>query len=188
MSPPPARPPLAALLATLAYVALVAVLLAIALGGAMDVVARRDAVIAARDTLDRLSGRSGPRNGQIPSRDVPPSREVSPFLEGPTLTVAGAALMERVSDAVIRSKGRITSSQVELQGAPFGADFVGVGASIEIAQPHVQALLYDLEAGQPFLFVHQLTARPSAREVDGGGADGQMQLTLTLYGRWQGRP
>ena len=40
----------------------------------------------------------------------------SPFLEGQTLTVAGAALLQRVADAVTKVGGNVLSSQVDVQG------------------------------------------------------------------------
>ena len=109
----------------------------------------------------------------------------SPFLEGPTVTVAGAALMQRVSIAVTQLDGRITSSQVELLSTQFGDGFVGVTASLEIAQPDLQKLLYDLEAGMPFLFIDQLVAQGPAASGDSEGA--RMRVLLTVYGQWQGQ-
>jgi general secretion pathway protein M len=107
----------------------------------------------------------------------------SPFLDGPSVTVAGAALLQRVAGAVSMAGGTVQSSQVEVAGAQGG--MVKLNVSCEIAQPNLQRLLYDLEAGMPFLFVDELTAdMPQA--VAAAGGDGRMQVQLAVSGQWQG--
>ena len=76
-----------------------------------------------------------------------------PFLTGKTITVAGAALQERVEAAVKRAGGNVLSSQIDLQGPRAAEGFVGLTESLEIGQASLQNLLYDLEAGMPYLFV-----------------------------------
>ena len=95
----------------------------------------------------------------------------SPFLEGQTLTVAGAALLQRVADAVTKVGGNVLSSQVDVQGVQAKDGFVSVLASCELDHAALQRLLYDLEAGMPFLFLEQLVAqsrRPPQRRRAGG--------------------
>lgn len=173
-------------LATLGYAALVAVLAAIAFGALSEIAEKRAAVAEASDLLDRLQG----RRPMVPGTGGGPVNlwTGSPLLEGSTVTVAGAGLLQRVSSAVARFDGRITSSRVELLSTPFGPGFLSVSASLEIAQPDLQKLLYDLEAGLPFLFVDELVVQghgASAEAADGREA-GRMQVTLTVYGQWQG--
>lgn len=176
---PAARPDWRAALAASAYAALVAGLAIAAYGVVAELAAQRDAVVAAEDRLARLQGRTTPPAG-VPS-GLPAG---SPFVEGPTLTVAGAALMQRISGAADRAEGRITSSQVALQGNEFGPGFVGVTANLEIAQPELQRLLYDLEAGMPFLFIDQFAGQAPTAGAD--SEDGRMRVQLTVYGQWQG--
>lgn len=176
---PAARPDWRAALAAFAYAALVAGLAIAAYSAVAELAAQRDAVAAAEDMLARLQGRAASPAG-VPM-GLPAG---SPFLEGPTLTVAGAALMQRISGAVDRAEGRITSSQVELQGNEFGPGFVGVTANLEIEQPELQKLLYDLEAGMPFLFIDQIAAQAPTAGAD--SEDGRMRVQLTVYGQWQG--
>src|SRR6185295_12857992 len=83
-------------------------------------------------------------------------RPGTPFLEGPTVTVAGAALLQRVATAVGNVGGTIQSSQVDVAGIEAKNGLVGLVVSCEMEQPALQKLLYDLEAGMPFLFVDQL--------------------------------
>lgn len=167
-------------LAALGYGVLVAGLVAVAAGAVSDLLARQAAVAEAQDLLDRLQGRKPQRPGAAGGA----AAQGSPFLEGPTVTVAGAALVERLVAAADRAGGRIASSRVELGTSPLGPGFVAVAATIEIAQPDLQNLLYDIEAGQPFLLVDQLVVQGQAGSAEAD--EGRMQVTLTVHGRWQG--
>ncbi|MDI4666028.1 type II secretion system protein M [Xanthobacter autotrophicus] len=168
------------LLAMLGYGALVVALLAVAAGAVGELMDKRAAVAEASDALDRLQGRKPARAG-----DGAEPWAGSPMLEGPTVTVAGAALMQRVAAAAERAGGRITSSRPELQGATYGAGAVAVAASLDIGEDDLQKLLYDLEAGQPFLFVDQLVVQGRGQ---GSAQPGMLNVTLTVYGQWRGAP
>jgi general secretion pathway protein M len=126
--------------------------------------------------LERLQGRkAAPADGGTMTG--------SPFLEGPSVTVAGAALLQRVAGAVTKANGSIQSSQVDVVGSQSG--MVKLQISCEIAQADLQRLLYDLEAGMPFLFVDELTAdMPQA--VGANDGVGRMHVQLALSGEWQG--
>lgn len=171
------------LAAVLGYAALVAVLGAIAFGAVSQLMERQTAIAEARDMLDRLEGRK-PLNAA--ARAGIEDHAGSPFLEGPSLTVAGAVLMQRVSSAVEQADGHITSSRVELEAAAFGPDFVAVTATLDLPAAELQNLLFDLEAGQPFLFVGQLVVQGQGDAAETTKAP--MRVTLTVYGRWQGAP
>ncbi|MFS8039320.1 type II secretion system protein GspM [Xanthobacter sp. AM11] len=165
-------------LAALGYGVLVAGLCSLAVGAVTDLLARRAALAEAQELLDRLDGRkahSGPGSE---------AASAAPMLEGESVTVAGAALVERVTAAVDRAGGRITSARVDLAPAAFGPGFVAVAVSVEIAPPDLQILLYDIEAGQPFLFVDPLLVQ--GQQEAGEEDEARMQATLTVYGRWQG--
>jgi len=167
--------------ATIGYGALVAVLVYLAAGAIADILGRRAAVAAAADVLDQLQGRRPAASTVAGATGGGPIG--SPFLEGPTVTVAGAALLQRVATAVNRVGGNVLSSHVELQGAQFGVGYIGVTASCEIEQPALQQLLYDLEAGMPYLFVDQLVAHAPLSSA--GPQPERMRLLLTVYGQWQ---
>lgn len=167
-------------LAALGFVAFVAVFLAAAWIAVADIVARRNAVDAAADMLARLEGRTrlyadvNAASGPMPAG--------SPFLEGQTVTVAGAALLQRVAGAVTKLGGNVLSSQVDLQGTQAKDGYVSLIASCDIEQAALQQLLYDIEAGMPFLFVDQLVAQAPASPSEGG----RMRVLLAVSGLWPG--
>lgn len=177
----PRRP---ALLAALGYGAAVLLLAHMAVSAVGGLLEKREAVATADEILGRLQGRRPPAADGTAAPAGPPAG--SPFLEGPTVTVAGANLMQRVGAAVTRYDGRIMSSRVELQGSEFGPGFLGVTANFEIPQGEMQKLLYDIEAGMPFLFVDQLVVQGPSTSAGGSDDDTRLRVLLTVYGQWQG--
>ena len=107
----------------------------------------------------------------------------SPFLGGETITVGGAALLQRVAGAITRVGGSVQSSQVDLQGPKSKDGYITLLISCEMEQANLQKLLYDLEAGMPFLFVDQLVVqgpqefdrRGQRPHADLGGGVGSME-------------
>jgi general secretion pathway protein M len=166
--------------AALAYAGLVGVLVVVVISSIVDILGQRAAVAASAEMLAQLEGRkpagSGGRTVDVPM----PSG--SAFLEGATVTIAGAALLQRVASAVTKHGGNVLSSQLDLQGTQAKAGFVSMVASCEIDQPALQPLIYDLEAGMPFLFVDQLAVQ--APTVTSG--EGRLRIVLAVSGQWQG--
>jgi general secretion pathway protein M len=167
------------LVAVATYVALVMVLLAVAVTSLVDILGHRESVAAATAMLEQLEGRkplaAGGRSGEAGA----PSG--SAFLEGGTVTVAGAALLQRVATAVTKVGGNVLSSQLDLQGPQAKAGFVSMVANCELEQSSLQSLLYDLEAGMPFLFVDQLDI-----QVGTSPGDNKLRFPLGVSGQWQG--
>jgi general secretion pathway protein M len=166
-----------------AYVGLVFVLLFATWYAVGDLVDRQQAATQAEELLAQLDRvRSSPNApGAAGPSEAP---QGSPFLEGPTVTVAGAALLQRVAGAVTRFGGSILSSQVDVQDAATKAGRVSLVASCEVAQVELQKLLYDLEAGMPYLFVDQLTVEAPDTATRGEG--GRLRVVLGVSGQWQG--
>jgi general secretion pathway protein M len=169
------------LIAVVLYVVAMGGLLAIAGMAVTDIVDRQHALAQTSDLLDQLRGRK-PRGGAAVSAEHPGT----PFLEGPTVTVAGATLLQRVAAAVGNVGGTIQSSQVDVSGIQAKDGVVGLIVSCELEQPNLQKLLYDLEAGMPFLFVDQLDVQvPQTTALNEGGS-GRVRVVLGVSGQWQG--
>jgi general secretion pathway protein M len=109
----------------------------------------------------------------------------SPLLEGPTVTVAGAGLLQRVAAAVTQVGGTELSSQVDLQGAQSKEGYVSVVVNCELEQPALQKLLYDLESGMPFLFIDQLDVQ--SLNAPSAAPTGRLRVLLAISGQWQAR-
>jgi general secretion pathway protein M len=168
------------IVAAIAYAALVLLLLAIIASSIADILGQRAAVGASVAMLEQLEGRKLPASkGRAGSAEMPTG---SPFLEGATVTVAGAALLQRVAGAVTKFGGNVLSSQLDVQGTHAKAGFVSMIASCELDQQALQPLLYDLEAGMPFLFVDQLSVQAPATS----SGEEKLRVLLAVSGQWQG--
>ena len=165
----------------LSYGAVVLCLALVAGVALADIYDRMNAVANAKEYLDRLDGRKKP----LAATDAGVETVVSgsPFLEGPTVTVAGAALQERVGVAVKKAGGNVLSSQIELDGPQAASGFVDLSEIFEIDQASLQPLLYDLEAGMPFLFIDTLVVQ--APQALGEAEGGRMRVQIGVSGQWQ---
>jgi general secretion pathway protein M len=169
-------------LAATIYAGLVVVLLFTVVTSIADVVGQRDEVASASAMLEQLEGRR-PAAVRGPSGDVTmPSG--SAFLEGATVTIAGATLLQRVAGAVTKFGGNVLSTQLDLQGTQSKTGFLSMIASCEIDQSELQKLLYDLEAGMPFLFIDQLVIQTPLTSSGSGGV--RLRLLLAVSGQWPG--
>jgi len=164
--------------AAIAYAGLVLVLVATIVSSVVDSLSQRAAVAASAAMLEQLEGRK-PTNGRSAEASMPSG---SPFLEGATVTVAGAALLQRVAGAVTKFGGNVLSSQLDVQGTQAKAGFVSMIANCELDQPALQPLIYDLEAGMPFLFVDQLSIQAPTTS----SGEGKLRILLAVSGQWQG--
>ena len=147
-----------------------------------DILDHQRALAQTSDLLDQLQGRRARGAGASSLAKEHPG---SPFLEGPTVTVAGANLLQRVAAAVSTVGGTIQSSQVDLLGAQAKDGFVGLVVSCEMEQPALQKLLYDIEVGMPFLFVDQLDVQVPQTTALNDTASGKIRVVLGVSGQWQ---
>jgi len=135
------------------------------------------------EVLARLEART-PHSGREPVQAADSEPAGSSFLGGQTVTIAGASLLERVTDAIARVGGSLVSSELDPQGVQSRDGFLKVIATCEVEQKALQQLLYDLEAGKPFLFIEQLVVHGPPSTGEGG----RMRVVLGVSGLWRARP
>lgn len=143
----------------------------------IEVLEQRAAVASVSDILERMEAQN-PLRSRTAVSDVS-VQTGSPFLEGTSASVAGAALLQRVTAATSRMRGNTLSSQVDLRGSQSKTGFITVTSSLEIEPAYLQQLLYDLEAGMPYLFIDQLV-------VQGSAEGGKLRVLFAVSGQWQG--
>lgn len=136
---------------------------------------------AAQNMLAQLEGRSPRAKGENGS-EFAGGPTGSPFLEGKTLTLAGAALLQQVVKAVNHIGGDVVSSQVNLQEAAAKQGWIGLTVSCDINEPGLQPLLYEIESGMPFLFVRQLLVQAPTQGLE----QSRMHIVLDVTGQWRG--
>jgi len=169
--------------AAILYVGVVMVFAITAWTTVAEILQRREAVAATAAVLSQLEGRT-PAVPRGRGKAADPVTTGSPLLDGGTVTVGGANLLQRVAGSITRLGGNILYTQVDLEGPQAKDGFVGVTVSCEVEQTALQQLLYDLEAGMPFLFVDQLVAQGPA--VPGMTPEGKLRVLIAVSGQWQG--
>ena len=172
----PAPPSVAALV----YAGLLLVLIAATTLPIKSVLDQWDEVAALTGTLRLLDAHS-----MVPAHQDGEGviRKGSSFLEGPTVTVAGAVLLQRLGDVVTRHSGSMSSSQLDVQGPRANDGHISVTANLEVAEVALQSVLYELEAGMPYLFVDELVVEGNSSLATSGG---KLRVTITVSGQWQG--
>ena len=161
----------------LCYCALIVALLLAAVFSVIGLVQRHQRLGETAEVLSHFEHPkrlASPERGQAAGDDP----QGSPFLQGPTVTVASAALLQRVTTAITHAGGNLVSSGVEPQDSRSADGLVRISATCEIEHEALQQLLYDVEAGMPFLFVDQFAAEVPASAKDGG----RMRVTLKISG------
>jgi len=143
---------------------------------------QRATLVDSIDILSRLDARQPNSGAGAATPGAVPAG--SPFLGGETITVAGATLLQRVASAISQYGGTVQSSQVDLQGPQAKDGFVTLVISCEMAQPGLQKLLYDLEAGMPFLFFDQLVVQGPQQSVAPGAE--RLRILIAVTGQWKG--
>jgi general secretion pathway protein M len=149
-------------LAVVAYVGLVIALLAVSVLLVVDLRDKSAEIAAAQMRLDQLSERSRSSLSASNTSNAGPSG--SPFLDGKTITIAGAALQQRIEAAVAKADGLLTSSQLELDGPDAKNGFVNL-------------------TGMPYVFVDKLSIQ--SPEVFGEPESGRMRMTIGVAGQWR---
>jgi general secretion pathway protein M len=162
----------------LVYAALVIGLLSVAQTALFDLFEK----LSAASTEERLLAQLD----SVPTAHVGsgtgPKPNVSPFLEGPSITVAGAALQQRFGDAVQKAGGHVMSARIELQGPQAKEGYIALATDFEMDQRAIQPFLYDLEAGVPFLYINTLLIQPAVEER----VESNMRVQILVSGRWMG--
>jgi len=165
-----------------AYFILIVAFLATIWIALANILEQRASLASAVDILNQLEARQQIADpATMPAGAVPAG---SPFLGGETITVGGAALLQRVAGAITRVGGSVQSSQVDLQGPKSKDGYITLLISCEVEQANLQKLLYDLEAGMPFLFVDQLVVQGPQESTVAGNA--RMRILVAVSAQWKG--
>jgi general secretion pathway protein M len=164
--------------AAMSYVAIVLALCFTTLFSIMNTIEQYRARDASLEALNRLRERSS-LSSRAPDGTETWSRG-TPFLQGQTVTLASAALLQHLTNAITRSGGSIVSTEIEPQGAQPKDGYIRANAVCELDQSNLQKLLHHIESEVPFLFMDQLVIQPAA----GATEEGRMRVLLGVSGMW----
>lgn len=117
------------------------------------------------------------------------------FLQGPTDAVAAAQLQDRVKVVVEAVGGELRSTQIlpaeQLEDGT-GIRRTALRVQFTATVDGLQATLYELEAGQPYLIISDIAVRQEAARRQSGDAGAQrppvLDVSLELFGYVRGEP
>jgi general secretion pathway protein M len=147
---------------------------------------RADAKGALDETRERLArleahAPSGAKSGPT----VLPAPAVA-FLDAPTQGLAVAQLQSYLSQAATRHHAVLIASGMQRADHDDTPDMIRIEASLNAALEPLQALLYQLETGTPYVFVVQLDVQQqSAQSGQRGPRDAAMHVRLVLRAPWR---
>ncbi len=168
------------MLSALIYVAVIGGLLNAAYILGAGLFEDRARVAMLRERSDQLSERA--KSGANAPAAADADKVTSPFLEGQTAALAGAGLQQHVERVVADAGGALLSSEINLDESESKNRFLSLTVSTEMTQLALQSLLYDLEAGMPYLFVNSFEAQtPEAFDT----GNGRMRVTMNVSGQWE---
>ena len=166
-------------LSALIYVVLVLVSCLTSIFMVTDIVEQYRTRNTALEMLARFDGHNRSSSGDHGALTAPwPAG--SPVLDDKTATAASATLLQGITDVITRAGGTVISSEIERQGAPSKDGYVTVMATCELEQALLQRVLYDIEAGMPFLFIDRLDVQAPTEPGD----NARMHVVLTVSGLW----
>jgi general secretion pathway protein M len=156
-----------------------AVALALGAAGATALSLRQAAsdvalVGAEAQALQAREQRFQPRPGRPPRR--------APAFEARSITLAGAALQQRMEAAVAAAHGQLISSKVDVAPSR-DKSRIALSAEMTMDEKDMQALLFDLETGRPYLFVDAF----EARSTEGAGTPA-LRVSVAVSGQWSRMP
>ncbi|HJW79697.1 MAG TPA: type II secretion system protein GspM, partial [Beijerinckiaceae bacterium] len=141
-----------------------------------------DELAERRELLARLARAPAGAGATGPARIV--EAPAAAFIDAPTHGQAGAQLQSYFARLATEQNATVAMSGVEAatREAP---DDVLVQATLEISLDALQALLYQLETGTPYLTVGSLSVRPASPAAQRSTPDGPLRVSLTLRGQWR---
>jgi len=167
------------LIAATLYVAAIMLLIGVAWSMTLSVLDSRSELRRTSAVLDEMAGRKAP---VTPPAFADADVTGSPFLQGQTVTVAGASLLQRVAASVLKAGGTVQSSQVDINGQVQKSGMVSATINCEVDPAGLQGLLYDIEAKMPFLFLEQFDAQ--LPQGNGPGDARRLRVVLNVSGQW----
>jgi len=154
--------------------------------GAVESLAERRALVARLEARIKARAEAGDRNGSAPP---------AAFVDAPTQGLAAAQLQGYLAQTAEDHRAVLISSGVENAKREDSPDTIRLQATLDASLNELQALLFRLESGTPYVFVESLTMQPAATVAPSGqpssavaaaGAPASLlRVTLSLRAMWR---
>jgi hypothetical protein len=135
-----------------------------------------------QELLSRLEVRAKARSD---ARGRPGSAPAAAFLDAPTQGLAVAALQAHLVQMSDIHHAVLVSSGVEPAKREDPPDSIRLQATLEMSLQALQALLYQLESGTPYVFVEQFAVQLAGTASQRIVEDPLLRVTLGLRAHWR---
>jgi general secretion pathway protein M len=169
----------------IALAALVALLLGCTLAVGLSIATRSGALQELADRQEMLSRlqikvrQRADSHGRLIAGKAP----TAALLDAPTAGLASAQLQTYIARVVSEQRAVLASSGVESAARDDAADTIRVQATLELNLKSLQAMLYQLESGLPYVFVETLALQPS--NAGQFADDPHLRVTIGVRALWR---
>jgi general secretion pathway protein M len=135
-----------------------------------------------QDLIARLqvqAVRPSETHGRLVAGTAPPDA----FIDAPTAGLAAAQLQTHIENVAAEQHATLLSSGMEATAREDAPDAIRLQATLELKLKSLQAMLYRLESGMPYVFVETFAVQPSTTE--GGDEDPSLRLTIGVRAIWR---
>jgi general secretion pathway protein M len=162
------------------------VLLLLVCAGAMElsIRARSDALeefTERNEALSHLEARSRTKTSGSTAGAAP----AAAFLDATTQGLASAQLQAYVTQVAGAQHAGLISSGQESAKSDDPPDTIRLQATLDVSLTALQAMLYQLESGTPYIIVEALTVQPAGANADQPAEDPLLRATLGLRAFWR---
>ena len=165
-------------------VAALALLLAVCVSAVeLSFQARSDAaheLAERREALSRLEAKSRAKTGSALVA-APPAA----FLDAPTQGLAGAQLQAYLARVAGAQQAGLVSSGLDAAKREDPPDTIRLQATVDVGLQALQAMLYQLESGTPYVVVEALTIQPAGAATGRPAEDPLLRTTFSLRAFWR---
>lgn len=139
-------------------------------------------LVERHELVSRLEARAKARSD---ARGRPGSAPAAAFLDAPTQGLAVATLQAHLAQMANIHHSVLVSSGVEPAKREDPPDSIRLQATLEMSLQALQAFLYQLESGTPYVFVEQLAVQLAGTASQRVVEDPLLRVTLGLRANWR---
>jgi hypothetical protein len=142
---------------------------------------------AAQEFAERLEAllRLEAKSRQKTSGSVPVAAPPAAFLDAPTQGLASIRLQAYLAQVAGAQQGGLTWSGQGATNSDDPPDMIRLQATLELSLTALQAMLYQLETGTPYVLVEELTVQPKEAVPGRPVEDPLLGVTFTLRAFWR---
>jgi len=134
-----------------------------------------------REAVSRLEARSRTKT----PGSGPVAAPAAAFLDAPTQGLAGAQLQAYLAQVVAAQQAGLVSSGLDAAKREDPPDTIRLQATVDVGLQALQAMLYQLESGTPYVVIEALTMQPAGAASGRPPEDPLLRATLTLRAFWR---